>query len=71
MSPPFQLVPDPASAPYESVYKFDGYIECSVTTVVLRFAACSVASSATGDNFLAEYTEKWSKVIRAAGIKAE
>lgn len=50
------LQPDPASAPYFTVFKFDGYIECSMTLVVLRFAACSLAASTTGDNFLADYT---------------
>ncbi|MHB8633792.1 MAG: carboxypeptidase-like regulatory domain-containing protein [Thermoplasmatota archaeon] len=50
-----QLTPDPASAPYLGIYKFDGYIECSVTVVVVVVAACSLAGNATGDNFLASY----------------
>lgn len=51
-----QLVPDPASAPYFAVYKFDGYIECSVTLVALRYAACSTVDNTTKDNFLVSYT---------------
>lgn len=49
-----QLTPDPATSPYYTQYKLDGYIECSFSLVAVGYALCSQAGGS--DVFAAEYT---------------
>lgn len=44
---------DPAALPYVQVYQWDGFIECSFSLLLVRFAACSGVGN---DHFLEEYT---------------
>lgn len=46
------LESDPASLPFIEVYQWNGFIECSFSLVIVRFAACSGVGN---DNFLVEY----------------
>lgn len=45
---------DPISTPYLEIYQFDGFIECSVSVVLVGLALCNQAGSAN-DVFIQEY----------------
>lgn len=48
---------DPAATPFLQVFKFDGFLECSFSLILVLFAACGVLPEDVSNNeFLVEYT---------------
>lgn len=48
---------DPAATPFVQVLKFDGFLECSFSLVLVLFAACGVLPEDVSNNeFLVDYT---------------